>query len=45
MGEVRDPEALSQMRMPGYETCVEVPKSSIVALLEESGGPDHPRTA
>ncbi|MFH8789936.1 hypothetical protein [Streptomyces roseoverticillatus] len=43
--EMDDPEALSQMRMPGYETCVEIPKSSIVALWEESGGPDHPCTA
>ncbi|MCQ8769141.1 hypothetical protein [Streptomyces telluris] len=43
--EMHDPEALSQMRMPGYETCIEVPKPSIVALLEESGEPDHPRTA
>ncbi|MFE3118798.1 hypothetical protein [Streptomyces niveus] len=31
---MRDAEALSQMRMPDYETCVEVPKSSIVALME-----------
>ncbi|MFD0381798.1 hypothetical protein ACFQ2B_03380 [Streptomyces stramineus] len=36
-----DAEALSQMRMPDYETCVEVPKSSIMALLEENSGPDH----
>lgn len=32
--QMRDAEALSQMRMPDYETCVEVPKSSIAALLE-----------
>lgn len=43
--EMHDPEALSQMRMPDYETCIEVPKSSITALLEENSGPDHPRTA
>ncbi|MFE7567908.1 hypothetical protein ACFU76_13205 [Streptomyces sp. NPDC057539] len=39
--QMRDAEALSQMRMPDYETCVEVPKSSITALLEENGGSDH----
>ncbi|MGA5701819.1 hypothetical protein [Peterkaempfera bronchialis] len=39
-----DPEALSQMRMPDYETCIEVPKSSILALTEESRGSDHQRT-
>ncbi|MER7998627.1 hypothetical protein [Streptomyces sp. NPDC095613] len=43
--EMHDTEALSQMRMPDYETCVEVPKSSITALLEEDGGPDHSRAA
>ncbi|GAB2801584.1 hypothetical protein [Streptomyces daliensis] len=43
--EVHDPEALSQMRMPDYETCIEVPKSSITALLEEDSGPDHSRAA
>ncbi|MFH8592384.1 hypothetical protein [Streptomyces rimosus] len=43
--EMHEPEALSQMRMPDYETCIEVPKSSIMALLEEDGGPDHSRTA
>ncbi|MER6912202.1 hypothetical protein ABT354_11060 [Streptomyces sp. NPDC000594] len=42
---MRDPEALSQMRLPDYEDCIEVPKSSIMALLEESSGPDHQRTA
>ncbi|WP_267245309.1 hypothetical protein [Streptomyces sp. PR69] len=41
--EMRDAEALSQMRMPDYETCIEVPKSSIAALLEETSGPDHQR--
>ncbi|MEV8392144.1 MULTISPECIES: hypothetical protein [unclassified Streptomyces] len=39
--QMRDAEALSQMRMPDYETCVGVPKSSITALLEENGGSDH----
>ncbi|MFH0521826.1 hypothetical protein ACHBTE_32190 [Streptomyces sp. M41] len=42
---MRDDEALSQMRLPDYEDCIEVPKSSITALLEENSGPDHPRTA
>ncbi|MBD0747491.1 hypothetical protein [Streptomyces sp. CBMA152] len=39
--EMHDPEALSQMRLPDYETCIEVPRSSITALLEEDDGPDH----
>ncbi|MBT3160585.1 hypothetical protein KQH42_27805 [Streptomyces sp. CHA1] len=39
--EMHDAEALEQMRMPDYETCIEVPKSSITALLEEDRGPDH----
>ncbi|GHE08526.1 hypothetical protein [Streptomyces alanosinicus] len=44
--QMHDPEALSQMRMPDYETCIEVPKSSITALLEEdNSGPDHSRPA
>ncbi len=43
--EMHDAEALSQMRMPDYETCIEVPKSSITALLEEDSGPDHFRAA
>ncbi|WP_416974450.1 hypothetical protein [Streptomyces sp. 4F14] len=43
--EMNDPEALSQMHMPDYETCIEVPKSSITALLEEDRGPDHPGPA
>ncbi|GGO97498.1 hypothetical protein [Wenjunlia tyrosinilytica] len=39
---ITDPEALAQMRMPHYESCVEVSKAAIVALLEESaGGTDH----
>lgn len=41
---MRDAEALSQMRLPDYEDCIEVPKPSIMALLEESSGPDHPRS-
>ncbi|MEV6423252.1 hypothetical protein [Streptomyces sp. NPDC051662] len=40
-----DAEALSQLRMPDYETCVEVPKASILALLEENGGSDQQRPA
>ncbi|MEU3754528.1 hypothetical protein AB0H17_17430 [Streptomyces olivoreticuli] len=43
--EMRDAEALSQMRLPDYEDCIEVPKSSIAALLEENSGPDHQRPA
>ncbi|ARF55094.1 hypothetical protein [Streptomyces gilvosporeus] len=43
--EMHDPEALSQMRMPDYETCIEVPRSSITALLEVDRGPDHSRAA
>ncbi|RZD89298.1 hypothetical protein [Streptomyces albidoflavus] len=39
--EMHDAEALGQMRMPDYETCIEVPKPSITALLEEDRGPDH----
>ncbi|MFG2672729.1 hypothetical protein [Streptomyces sp. NPDC048445] len=42
---MRDAEALSQMRLPDYEDCIEVPKSSITALLEENSGPDHQRPA
>ncbi|MGW1072287.1 hypothetical protein [Streptomyces sp. NPDC002537] len=42
---LHDAEALSQMRIPDYETCIEVPKSSITALLEESSGPDQQRPA
>ncbi|WP_405593150.1 hypothetical protein [Streptomyces sp. NBC_01092] len=42
---MRDAEALSQMRLPDYEDCIEVRKSSITALLEENSGPDHPRCA
>lgn len=43
--EMLDAEALSQMRLPDYETCIEVPKASITALLEEDHGPDHSRSA
>ncbi|MFE4827398.1 hypothetical protein [Streptomyces sp. NPDC056672] len=42
---MRDAEALSQMRLPDYEDCIEVPRSSVMALLEESGGVDHQRPA
>ncbi|WP_371674101.1 hypothetical protein OG985_44430 [Streptomyces sp. NBC_00289] len=35
---VTDPEALSQMSIPHYETCVEVPKEVLTAVLEESYG-------
>ncbi|MER5851003.1 hypothetical protein ABT126_29255 [Streptomyces sp. NPDC002012] len=42
---MRDAEALSQMRLPDYEDCIEVPRSSVLALLEESSGPDHQRPA
>lgn len=38
--EVTDPEALSQMDIPDYETVVEVPKAAITALLEEPRGAD-----
>ncbi|RDG37320.1 hypothetical protein [Streptomyces corynorhini] len=40
-----DAEALGHMRMPDYETCVEVPRSSIIALLEENGESAHQRPA
>ncbi|MEW1722202.1 hypothetical protein [Streptomyces sp. NPDC093109] len=40
-----DAEALGHMRMPDYETCVEVPRSSVIALLEENGESDHQRPA
>ncbi|MFI5620671.1 hypothetical protein [Streptomyces sp. NPDC051567] len=43
--EMRDAEALSQMRMPDYETCVEVPTALIKALLEGNRGADHQRRA
>lgn len=43
--QMHDAEALGQMRIPDYETCVEVPKSSITALLEENSGADHQRPA
>ncbi|MEU2951571.1 hypothetical protein [Streptomyces xanthochromogenes] len=41
--EMRDLEALSQMRLPDYEDCLEVPRSEILNLLEEKSGPDHQR--
>lgn len=43
--EVTDPEALSQMEIPDYETVVEVPKAAITALLEEPRGADLRRRA
>ncbi|MFI1359536.1 hypothetical protein ACH4TV_39065 [Streptomyces sp. NPDC020898] len=43
--EVTDPEALSQMEIPDYETVVEVPKAAITALLEEPRGVDLQRQA
>ncbi|WP_149183402.1 hypothetical protein [Streptomyces sp. TRM49041] len=43
--EVTDPEALSQMEIPDYETVVEVPKAAITALLEEPRGADLQRRA
>ncbi|MFE9408502.1 hypothetical protein ACFYN0_06855 [Streptomyces sp. NPDC006704] len=43
--EVTDPEALSQMSIPDYETVVEVPKAAITALLEEPRGADLRRRA
>ncbi|WP_326765779.1 hypothetical protein OG978_15390 [Streptomyces sp. NBC_01591] len=43
--KMRDAEALGQMRLPDYEDCIEVPTSSITALLKENSGPDHQRPA
>ncbi|MFD3994203.1 hypothetical protein [Streptomyces sp. NPDC058583] len=43
--KVTDPEALSQMEIPDYETVVEVPKAAITALLEEPRGADLQRRA
>lgn len=43
--KMRDTEALGQMRLPDYEDCIEVPTSSITALLKENSGPDHQRPA
>jgi hypothetical protein len=40
---VTDAEALSQMSIPHYESCVEVPKASIAALLEGPRGADFQR--
>ncbi|MER5603006.1 hypothetical protein [Streptomyces sp. NPDC002265] len=40
---VTDAEALSQMSIPDYESCVEVPKKAITALLEETRGADLQR--
>ncbi|MFI5803136.1 hypothetical protein [Streptomyces sp. NPDC051561] len=43
--EVTDPEALSTMDVPDYETVVEVPKTAITALLEDPRGVDLKRRA
>lgn len=43
--EVTDPEALSQMNIPDYETVVEVPTAAIKALLEEPREADLQRRA
>ncbi|WP_328869110.1 hypothetical protein OHT76_02840 [Streptomyces sp. NBC_00287] len=43
--EVTDPEAVTQMEIPDYETVVEVPKAAITALLEEPRGADLQRRA
>ncbi|KFF98224.1 hypothetical protein IQ62_26070 [Streptomyces scabiei] len=43
--EVTDPEALTQMEIPDYETVVEVPRTAITALLEEPRGADLQRRA
>lgn len=40
---VSDAEALSQMSLPHYESCVEVAKADITALLEEPRGADLER--
>ena len=39
---VHDGDALAQMRIPEYESCVEIPKLAIHAILEDhNGGADH----
>ncbi|MFF4927458.1 hypothetical protein ACFY2H_00840 [Streptomyces griseofuscus] len=43
--KMRDPEALSQMRLPDYEDCIELPRTAILNLLEDKSGPDHQRSA
>ncbi|MET7903871.1 hypothetical protein ABZS86_21460 [Streptomyces sp. NPDC005355] len=40
---VTDTEALSQMSIPHYETCVEVAKADLCALLEDPRGADLER--
>ncbi|MFE4703087.1 hypothetical protein ACFRIC_39030 [Streptomyces sp. NPDC056738] len=40
---VTDTEALTQMSIPYYETCVEVSKSDVTALAEEPSGTDFQR--
>ena len=39
---VTDPEALSQMKIPGHETCIEVPRGLMRHLPEERHGDDNP---
>jgi hypothetical protein len=43
--KVTDAEALSQMRIPDYETCIEVPKGLMQFLPKEDHGNDNTRTA
>ncbi|UQI44604.1 hypothetical protein M1P56_09725 [Streptomyces sp. HU2014] len=43
--EVTDTEALEQMSIPAWETCVEVPRPDLIALLEEPRGADYQRPA
>ncbi|WP_447037046.1 hypothetical protein [Streptomyces sp. DSM 118878] len=43
--EMTDAEALAQMRIPDYETVVEVSKAAIAVLLEEPRGVDLQRRA
>ncbi|MEV1245063.1 hypothetical protein [Nonomuraea sp. NPDC049750] len=39
---VTDPDTLARMQIPSHESCVEVPRAAIAALLqEEADGPHH----
>ncbi|MEU6712361.1 hypothetical protein ABZ897_12855 [Nonomuraea sp. NPDC046802] len=38
---VTDPEALTHMAIPSHESCVEVPRDAIAALLEEGDEAHH----
>ncbi|MFC5829858.1 hypothetical protein [Nonomuraea insulae] len=38
---VTDPETLVTMDMPGHESCVEVPRAAVAALLQEEGHGVH----